>query len=281
MTSRILTALNEWFDQSPQRMIACSGGVDSMLLATVAHRHNADATVVVHDVTAAVPAADTVRVIEHATAEGWNLTVISSEEFADERYLSNPRDRCYYCKSHLYAAMGRVADTVAGDRELSMVLLSGANADDLNEFRPGLKAAAENGVRHPFLELDMGKAEIRSTADELGLAFADLPSSPCLASRLYTGTRVTQRRLRAVGVGEELVRQRTGIDVVRCRIDACEVRVEVPDADGERIDSGLLDAVLAAMRAVEPELTNISVDPRGYHPGRAFELVPADSVPVR
>ena len=188
-----------------------------MLLATVAHRRNSGATVVVHDLTPAVPAAATARVLEHAAVQGWNLRLITSGEFADEDYLSNPRNRCYFCKSHLYDAVSQVAQGIPiGD---GATMLSGTNADDTKEYRPGLQAAGERGVRHPYVELGITKAHIRRMARRLGLDFADIPASPCLASRLYTGTRVTGSRLRAVEVGEEVLRQRTGAEVVRCRID--------------------------------------------------------------
>jgi pyridinium-3,5-biscarboxylic acid mononucleotide sulfurtransferase len=265
-----MVALTKWLRSVPLRLVACSGGVDSMLLATIAHRQNSDGTVVVHDVTPAVPAKATARVLEHAAAQGWNLRVITSDEFADEHYLSNPRDRCYFCKSHLYGAMGRVAENIGTANGTTM--LSGANADDTKEYRPGLRAAGERGVRHPYVELEITKAGIRRMARELGLDFADIPASPCLASRLYTGTRVTTRRLRAIEVGEDLLRGRPGVEVVRCRIDDTTVRVEVPLDVVDRIDRGTLDSVLHAMRLLEPQLVGIEVDPRGYCPGRAFEL---------
>lgn len=263
-------ALTKWLRSVPLRLVACSGGVDSMLLATVAHRQNVGGTTVVHDVTPAVPAAATARVVEHAGAQGWNLRLVTSDEFDDERYLSNPRDRCYFCKSHLYAAMSRIAEnTPAGD---GATLLSGANADDLKEYRPGLRAAGERGVRHPYVELGITKVGIRRMARELGLDFADIPASPCLSSRLYTGTRVTARRLRAVEMGEDLLRRRTGVAVVRCRIDESTVRVEAPLDLVDRIDQTTLDSVLATMQLLEPQLARIEVDPRGYRPGRALEL---------
>jgi len=270
MTDSTLVALTTWLSSVPHRMIACSGGVDSMLLATAAYRESPSGTVVIHDVTPAVPASATARVVEHAASQGWHLRLITSEEFADEQYLANPRNRCYFCKAHLYGAMNRVANTIRTDD--GTALLSGANADDLKEYRPGLLAADEHGVRHPYVELGITKAEIRCTAQQLGLDFADIPASPCLASRLYTGTRVTAWRLRAVEVGEDILRRHTGIDVMRCRIDDSTVRVEVPLEDVNRMDQTLLDSVLETMQRFEPQLARIEADPRGYHPGRAFEL---------
>lgn len=260
--------LLRWLATVPQRAVACSGGVDSMLLATVAHRADASATLIVHDSTPAVPSGAAARVRDHARSEGWRLRVVSSGEFDDERYLSNPANRCYFCKTHLYAVMTELAAAV----QPGTVLLSGANVDDLGEFRPGLVAAEEHQVRHPFIDIGFGKNEIRMLARELALGFADIPASPCLASRLYSGTRVTPGRLRAVDVGEDLLRSRAQLHVVRCRVVESQVRVEVMPEDAARVTKDVLDAALAQMQTIEPTLSHISLDPDGYRSGRAFVL---------
>ena len=288
--SAALARLERVLVDVPRRIVACSGGVDSMLLATVAHRAAPTTTTVAHTVTPAVPGDGTARVAAAAEREGWDLEIVHSTEFDDERYLSNPTDRCYFCKSNLY-------DAVAALGVDGPVVLSGANLDDLGEYRPGLVAAAEREVRHPFVEASITKAEIRSAARSLGLPEADLPASPCLASRLYTGTRVTASRLRAVEAGESLVRSATGIDVVRCRIrettgtpagtespavretaagDGVEpgagldVLVEVGDDDRRLVTVEVLAHVLATMRRVDPTVVDVRLDDDAYEPGRAF-----------
>jgi uncharacterized protein len=251
----------------PSRMIACSGGIDSLLLAVVSHRADPSSTVIAHTVTPAVPGDGTARVVDHGEREGWNLHIVRSGEFDDEAYLSNPTDRCYHCKSNLYDAIGELR-TAPGVGEA--VILSGANVDDLGEYRPGLAAAAERDVRHPYVEAKITKAEIRAIAAHLDLAEADLPASPCLASRLYTGTRVTPSRLRAIEAGEALVRDRSAVAVVRCRVRESAVMIEVADADRELIDERLLESVATAMRSIEPSITSVELDERAYEPGRAF-----------
>lgn len=246
------------------RVVACSGGVDSVTLATVAHRHDPDATVVAHTVTPAVPAADTARVVRAARDQGWRLELVRSSEFDDERYLANPTDRCYFCKTNLYDAIDELVGAVARDA----TVCSGANLDDLGEYRPGLAAAEEHGVRHPFLEAEMAKADVRAVARHLGLDVADVPASPCLASRLYTGTRVTPSRLRAVELGEAVVRG-AGVDVVRCRVRDDRVIVEVGADDRDRVTDAVLGAVEAAMQSVEPSLGSVMLDEAPYRPGRA------------
>lgn len=247
-------------------VIACSGGIDSMLLAVIAHRRAPARVTVAHAISPAVPQEATTRVHDWAAREGWALQTVRSGEFEDESYLSNPVNRCYFCKSNLYASLQAIGDSL-GARG---TIVSGANLDDLGEYRPGLIAASENGVRHPWIEADIGKAEIRALAHELELPFANLAASPCLASRLYTGTRVTAERLRAVHAGEALIRQQTGILVVRCRVRGDRMIVEVADADRPRITSGILRAVHAVAIKHETALLETVLDETAYQPGRAF-----------
>ena len=200
-------------------IVACSGGVDSLLLATVSHRWSTQKDVIVaHAISPAVPAAATERVTRFARAEGWRLELIHSGEFSDPVYRANPVNRCYYCKTHLYTALSMIAEVKVSTGAMRHTIVSGANVDDLGEYRPGLQAAREFDVRHPFVEAGMAKRDIREMARRLGLPFADLPASPCLASRLYTGTAVTASRLSAVEHGEEFLKEHTGVEVVRCRV---------------------------------------------------------------
>jgi uncharacterized protein len=195
--------------------------------------------------------------------------VVRSPEFADEAYLSNPRNRCLHCKRHLYATLDGLSARLPRVREWTV--LSGANVDDLGEYRPGLDAAAERGVRHPYIEAQIDKAGIRAMARAADLDFADLPASPCLASRLYTETRVTAARLRAVEIGEEVLGTLTGIAVSRCRVRDDHVLIEVAQADRSRVTVAVIDRVASAMRAAEPRLISVRLDPEPYRPGRAFE----------
>ena len=125
-------------------------------------------------------------------------------------------------------------------------------------------------MRHPFVEAEVTKSEIRAIARQLDLVDADLPASPCLASRLYTGTRVTPSRLRAIEAGEALVRDRTGIAVVRCRVSADAVLVEVAEADRDLVSDSILAGLSDVMSTVEPSITSVRLDDRAYAPGRAF-----------
>lgn len=261
-----LLRLTEWFSDCDHCIVACSGGIDSLLLATIAYRVAGPRVRVVHAVSPAVPNADTERVRANAEREEWRFEIITSGEFEDERYVANPQNRCFYCKSHLYGVLERISSLSAADT----CVVSGANEDDLGEYRPGLHAAAQHSVRHPYIELGIGKMAIRAMAHQLGLDYADLPASPCLASRLYTGTRVTPAKLNFVNNAEQLVRQSTGCQVVRCRLDSTTVRIEVSDADRSLIDDNILTAIRNMASTDLPEVSAVILDARAYAPGRAF-----------
>ena len=261
-----LQTLTDWFGVREDCLVACSGGIDSLLLATIAHRVSGSRVRIMHAVSPAVPQADTDRVQANAMREGWQLEIIASGEFEDERYLANPQNRCFFCKDHLYGLLESIAHSNSADT----CVVSGANQDDLGEYRPGLQAAAQHDVQHPYIELGVGKQAIRIMARQLGLDYAELPASPCLASRLYTGTRVTPERLRFVNRAEKLVRQLTGCLVVRCRVDGTSIRIEVPAEDRHLIDVTVGLALRNLARTDLPEIDMVLLDPNAYAPGRAF-----------
>ncbi len=266
-----LASLETWFTNVGSRVIACSGGIDSLLLATLAHRFDPARTRIAHAKSPAVPLEATARVEAWAASEGWALEIVESGEFGSEDYLSNPVNRCYFCKTNLYQAIDQIAEAMDG----GATLMSGANTDDLGEYRPGLIAADERDVRHPYVEVGIAKETIRQVARSLGLPFAELPASPCLASRLYTGTRVTPERLRAVEVAEALVKERTGLKVVRCRVREDEMVIEVGAGDRDLITEELMAAVREAARIHMTELVGVALDAEPYRPGRAFVQIEA------
>ena len=248
------------------RIIACSGGIDSLLLATIAFRSAPAETRIAHAISPAVPEEATQRVSDWAMQEGWQVEWVQAGEFTDENYLSNPVNRCYYCKSNLYHSLQQLKPLQQGDT----VMMSGANLDDLGEYRPGLIAAEENSVRHPYIEADIDKATIRAIARHLQLPFAEIPASPCLASRIYTGTRVTSSRLGAVEAGELLLRRRANIAVARCRVRGSEMWIEVSEADRHLVTTDLLGEIRSAALDRGLRLDSVQLDPEPYAPGRAF-----------
>lgn len=214
------TRLSDAILRHDSMAIAVSGGVDSMTLATFAHRLGGARIAVVHAVSPAVPPAATARVEARARREGWRLIVTGAGEFEDVRYRDNPVDRCYFCKTNLYGRIRGLADGA---------IASGANLDDLGDYRPGLLAAAERGVVHPFIEAEMDKAAIRELARRLGLDdVAELPAQPCLASRVETGIAIDAADLAFVDrVETRLAQVLPAGATVRCRVTRGGIAVEV------------------------------------------------------
>jgi pyridinium-3,5-biscarboxylic acid mononucleotide sulfurtransferase len=254
-------------------LAAVSGGVDSLVLAVVAGRVLGDRLVVAHAAGPAVPADDFRRVRETAAVEGWNLRLVAAGELHDPAYVANPVDRCYHCKNRLYAALSALAREIFPGE--AGVLVSGANTDDLDDYRPGLEAARAHGVRHPLIEAGMAKADVRAVARELELPFADIPSSPCLSSRIFTGTPVTAERLAAVATTEDRLRREAGLSLVRCRVEGTVMRVELDAA--VLADTAAMARVRPIMAVLAREvparypcLDEVTLDARGYRRGRAF-----------
>jgi uncharacterized protein len=206
--------------------IAVSGGIDSLTLATAAHRLTPGVTMH-HAVSPAVPADATARTRAEAARQGWMLDVFDADEFNDPAYRENPVDRCFFCKTNLYGAIAA---------RTTLPIASGTNMDDLGEYRPGLDAARNHGVRHPFVEAGIDKAGIRRLAAQLGLGgLAELPSSPCLSSRIETGIRIEAPVLGMVQQAESLVARALRPKTVRCRVRRTGLVIELDEASLSRL----------------------------------------------
>ena len=211
--------------------VAVSGGVDSMTLAAFAHRVKPEGVTMIHAVSPAVPPAATARVRARAEKENWRLTITGAGEFEEARYRDNPVDRCYFCKSNLY---DRIRALTSGMIAPGLIA-SGANTDDLGDYRPGLLAAAERGVVHPLIEAGMNKSAVRALARRLGLDdVAELPAQPCLSSRVETGIAIDAADLAFIDMVETALTPlaRPGA-AVRCRVtkDGIRIEVDAPETD--------------------------------------------------
>lgn len=217
--SAALSRLGEVLSGLGRMAVAVSGGVDSMTLSLVAHRTLGSAVEMFHAVSPAVPPDATERVQRYTGEEGWRLHLVNTGEFDDVDYLRNPVHRCFHCKKNLYAELSTLTDAV---------LVSGTNLDDLGDYRPGLAAAAEHCVRHPYVEAGIGKATVRELAGGLGFPeLAVLPSAPCLSSRIETGIRIDPRALKLVDQVEKLIVRETESTTVRCRVRKAGIVVEL------------------------------------------------------
>jgi uncharacterized protein len=210
-------ALRNWLRENQPVAVAVSGGIDSITLATAARQSAAGE--MFHAVSPAVPPEATTRVRALAHEQGWKLKIFDAGEFEDADYRANPVNRCFHCKTSLYSSIRR---------QTQLLIVSGTNLDDLGEYRPGLTAAKTFGVRHPYVEVGINKSEVRSLARYLGLgSIAELPAAPCLASRVETGIKIEPGTLRTIHAAEKLVTELLNIQVVRCRLRAHAIVIEL------------------------------------------------------
>lgn len=258
-----VAALDEVFAGCATAAVACSGGVDSMTLAFLAHRAMGSRLTVFHALSAAVPPAATERIREYAERHGWDLRVVDAGEFSDENYLANPANRCFFCKTNLYATLSAAADGAQ--------LFSGTNVDDLGDWRPGLKAAEAYKVRHPFVEAGLSKADVRGLAVEYGLAdIAELPSAPCLSSRVESGIRIDPKALRTIDRVETLIRDRLDPQTVRCRIRSDGMVIELDDETLSDLPDASRNELIGTIRASVALDPAVTVTFATYARGSAF-----------
>jgi uncharacterized protein len=241
--------------------IAVSGGVDSVTLAALAAEISGD-VLVMHAVSPAVPPLATQRVRKLAADRDWNLTLLEAGEFADPEYRANPVNRCFHCKTNLYAAIRARTDRP---------ILSGANLDDLEEYRPGLVAAARYAVRHPYIEAGIDKRGVRELARTLGLAeVAELPASPCLSSRVETGIRIEPETLGFIDTAERLVAAALGPETVRCRVRASAIVIELDARALARLDTESARSLRELLAGVAHRPSSRPIRFAPYRNGSAF-----------
>ncbi|MCG3125918.1 MAG: Pyridinium-3,5-biscarboxylic acid mononucleotide sulfurtransferase [Phycisphaerae bacterium] len=248
-------------------IVAFSGGVDSAVVLRLAVLALGRSNVLA--VTArspSVPADELAAAAGLAAELGADHEFVETREFDDPNYLANPANRCYFCKTELYA---QLADLAA--RRRFRAVLNGVNADDLGDYRPGLTAAAERGVLAPLADAGVGKAGVRRLAARLGLSVADKPASPCLSSRVQYGEAITEEKLRRIDAAEAFLRE-LGFRELRVRHHDDLARIEVPAAELARFaDAQLRDAVAQRLRALGYRY--VTLDLMGFRSGSMNEVL--------
>jgi uncharacterized protein len=245
-------------------VVAFSGGVDSSVVAALAARVLGARALAVTAVSPALAADELEGARAVADAIGVAHETVNTQELRREGYRRNERDRCYHCKSELYEVLCALAE----HRGYAAVV-SGANADDLGDWRPGLRAAAEHGIVHPLLEAGAGKSDVRRIARSLGVPSADKPASPCLASRLPYGTAVDPSVLAQVDRAERAVRK-LGYRELRVRHYGPLGKLELPASDLDRaLDPEASEVICRAIRSAGYE--RAVVDPEPFRSGRLNE----------
>jgi uncharacterized protein len=206
-------------------IVAYSGGVDSTLVLKVAHECLGDDALAIIGASPSLPRHELEEAEHVARQVGAQYRVLQVHEMDDPHYVANDSRRCYYCKSALFRDLVAYAES-HGYR----YVLDGSNADDAGDYRPGLQAVAERGVRSPLQEVGLTKAQVRVLSQELGLPTWDKPASPCLASRIPYGTTVTLEALGRIEQAETMLR-RLGLRQLRVRHHGQVARIEVDPSD--------------------------------------------------
>jgi uncharacterized protein len=253
-------------------LVAYSGGVDSSYLAYAAHRALGDAALAVTALSPSYPEAHREMAVRVARDFAIPHRTVDTAEMANPDYRANRPDRCYHCKTELFRVLGGLRDRLGFD-----AVAYGVNTDDTGDFRPGHRAANEQGVLSPFLDASLSKAEIRALSRCAGLPTAELPASACLSSRLPYGTEVTPERLRQVELGEEALRG-LGFRQVRLRHHGDVARIEVDPAEmAHAFEPGVARRISDAVRALGFRWVSLDLD--GYRTGSLNEVLEIRSEP--
>ena len=210
-------------------LVAYSGGVDSTLLLKVSRDVLGNEVVAVTTSSRTYPDRELEEAKEIAKMLGVRHVIIETHELENDKFASNPPERCYYCKNELFSKLWEIARKFRLNH-----VLDGSNSDDVNDYRPGARAAEEHGVRSPLREAGLTKDEIRALSREMNLPTWDKPPAACLASRFPYGSRITPEKLSQVEKAENVIRA-VGIKQVRVRHHGNTARIEVPPADFRKL----------------------------------------------
>lgn len=267
---RHLQALDALFREIGSVLVCFSGGIDSAFVLCVASRALGERAVGITAVSPSLPERERLEASALARELGVRHECVDTSELARPGYAANGPDRCFHCKSELYDVAAREQQRLG----LS-VIVNGTNLDDLGDYRPGLEAAKNAGVRSPLVEVGMTKAQVRAAAKALGMRLWDKPAAACLSSRIPYGTAVTPERLRQIE-GFESALLDLGFPLVRVRHHDTIARIEVPLADLPRLASPELAPRLYALGQAHG-FRYVTLDLAGYRTGSHNEVLTGKS----
>ena len=266
MTEEKLVQIKEIFSQMSSAIIAYSGGVDSTLVAHIAHSTLGDQALCVTAVSPSLLPEELEEATEQAIFLGIQHEVIMTEEMDNPNYTANPINRCYFCKSELHDQLKKLA-TARG----YPYIVDGVNQDDLQDYRPGIQAAKERGVRSPLAEVGMTKTEVRQLSQQLGLPWWNKPASPCLSSRFPYGEEITLPKLQRVGRAEVYLR-RLGYQNLRVRSQGEVARIELPPEQLQKFVS--TEDIATLVKTFQSYgFVYVTLDLEGYRSGKLNQVL--------
>ncbi|MFM6188554.1 MAG: ATP-dependent sacrificial sulfur transferase LarE [Planktothrix sp.] len=261
-----LNQIQAIFQEMERALIAYSGGVDSTLVAKIAYDVLGDQAIAVTAVSPSLLPEDLEEARIQAAAIGIQHQEIETQEMENPNYTSNPVNRCYFCKSELHDTLKPLAQQWGYS-----YIVDGVNADDLKDYRPGIQAAKERGVRSPLAEVGLTKLEVRELSKSLGLITWDKPAQPCLSSRFPYTEEITIAKLQRVGKAEIYLRK-LGWSHLRVRSEADTARIELPP---EQIQEFVLKTNLPQLVQAFQEFgfIYVTLDLEGYRSGKLNQVL--------
>ena len=259
-----MTKLNElvnWFESKNKVIVALSGGVDSALVAYAAFQKLGASAIAVTADYKTLSKEELHSANQICEEIGMNHLFLDYNELENEEFIKNDSNRCFYCRMEL----GNHLIELAKKHDID-VIVDGTNLDDLGDYRPGIEALKQNGIRSPLVETNFSKSEIRASAKSIGLSVFDKPSNSCLASRIPWGQRVTAEKLARIEFGETIVKQLTNVKQVRVRDLNGNAKIEVDKVMISLFNDTILNKITEKLKMIG--FSTVEIDQDGYKPGK-------------
>ena len=256
-----LNNLVKWFEDKTKVMIALSGGVDSAVVAYAAFQALENSAIAVTANYKTLSEEELLSAKQVCSEIGIKQILLDYSELENEEFVKNDSKRCFHCRMEL----GEHLIELAKKHDVK-IIVDGTNLDDLGDYRPGIQALRENGIRSPLVETKFLKSQIREIAKSVGLSVYDRPSNSCLASRIPWGQRVTAEKLTRIEFGETLVKQLTNLKQVRVRDFDGSAKIEVDKKMISIFDDNIMNQLNEKLKIIG--FTSVEIDKDGYKPGK-------------
>ena len=256
-----LNNLVKWFEDKTKVMIALSGGVDSAVVAYAAFQALGNSAIAVTADYKTLSEEELLSAKQVCSEIGIKQILLDYSELENEEFVKNDSKRCFHCRMEL----GEHLIELAKKHDVK-IIVDGTNLDDLGDYRPGIQALRENGIRSPLVETKFLKSQIREIAKSVGLSVYDRPSNSCLASRIPWGQRVTAEKLTRIEFGETLVKQLTNLKQVRVRDFDGLAKIEVDKKMISIFDDNIMNQLNEKLKIIG--FTSVEIDKDGYKPGK-------------